>query len=189
MSKFLVPFYVVGGGFGLLMTACVAAWIYEKTRKTLEHPRLGRLTFSSGLWTGLRHYIPAQPAVRFTLPGDKSGPDPMQVERFEQLWSALGETLERIRPHAMGEYNEIKDCDQDSELTTEISASLNESEKGFDKYWNLAEIGLQERPKGKFCWNLELEVAWDIEHSRAASLDLDGQVLNYGLSCALVVEE
>lgn len=189
MNKLLVPLYIVGGGFGLLMTACAAAWVYEKTRRRLEHPVLGCLTHRGDSWTGLRHYRKNEAAIRFELPGDKNGPDQKAVERFELLWASLEESLSTVRPHAIAEYEQIKECYEESEhraLVDEISAALQSSGPAFDKYWSLAEVGLREEPKGKLYWQLDFEVAWDIEHSRAAYLDLDGQVLTYNLSCAVV---
>lgn len=187
MDRLLAPLIVVGGGFGLLLTACGIAWVYEKTRKKIEHPSLGTLTFQGDSWIGLRaHFRQGQPAIRFELPGDKDGPEFQSVDRFEQLWASLEKTLAKIRPAALEEFDEIKDCCDDPdhlELVADIEKHRLDNPEEFDKHWILSEIGLLagSRPY----WDLEFEVAWDIEHSRSACLDLDGRLLIYTLSCAL----
>lgn len=181
--------WLVGMGMAGLGLLGAAAWLYEKTRKKIQHPSLGTLTFRSGSWTGLlSHYQAEQPAIRFELPGDKSGPSAAELDRFLDFWKNIESTVDTIREQAILKFEEIADAYEESEeaeLVSEIQEKLDSDPKSFDQYWVLVEIY---REVSKIAptvgWVLEFEVSWDVEHNRSAYLSVDGQLLNYDLSCA-----
>ena len=163
---------------------CALAWLYEKTRRRIHHDRLGDLTGYCGDWVGMRaSFQPAEPALRFRLPGNKQGPAPATVDQFEQLWSHLEAILERIWPAAWSEYQQLResylDSPDDQKLVSEIDAD-------FSKHWWLREIALLRGSQNRLYWSLDFEVAWDPEHSRTAYLDLEENLLRYALSCAVI---
>lgn len=190
----IIPLYVVGTGAGIVLMTAAIAWVYEKTRKRLEHPSLGQIIYSHGHWSGLRkHFSPDEPAIRFELPGDREGPEPEAVEKFEGLWSEMPSILDSIRPAATAEYADIKDTDDSKEhreLVAEIAQAMEFSSESFDKYWQLSEIALKEGQHSEnedgWLWCLEFEVAWDVEHTRSAHLNLNKELVEYNLSCAML---
>lgn len=193
VEKIIGPLYVVGSGLGILLMTSAVAWIYEKTRRRLEHPVLGQLVFNGESWQGLRpHHKAGGVAVRIELPGDKSGPDSEAVERFLKLWSAIEPTLANLLPVALDEFAELwSELDEKSraELNAEMGQDLGDriSPEAFTALWSLSSVTLQDESQDetpRWQWSLEFDVAWDIEHTRVAFLDLDHGLVNYGLSCA-----
>ena len=183
MKSLWVPLSLFGGGLLLLLSLGALAWLYEKTRRRIHHDQLGDLTAYGHDWTGLRvHIHSGEPALRFRLPGDKQGPSPATVAQFEQLWSHLEDILERIRPAAWSEYEQIRECldsPEDRKLVGEIDSD-------FSRHWWLREIALLRGSQKRLYWSLDFEVAWDPEHSRTAYLDLEEKLLHYDLSCAVI---
>ena len=167
---------------------CAAAWVYEKTRRRIEHPSLGTLTYQGESWAGLKaHFDSNYPAVQFEIPGNKEGPNEEECEKFLNFWTGIQGTIDQIRPHAIEAFQEIRDAYEDqpeAELVDNINSSLSEKVESFDKHWILSEVCQSLESESLVIWTLEFEVAWDIEHSRAAYLGAGKQVLSYNLSCA-----
>jgi hypothetical protein len=173
------------GGVALL---CVAAWVYEKTRRHIDHPELGKLTHQWDCWRGLRpHYNIELPAVAFELPGDKTGPSAQDCVQFLQFWSNLPKTVALVRSHAIEEFREIQECyedEPDATLVEEIGSRLENDEASFDTDWQLAQVSKAPNSSSQVGWTLDFEVSWDIEHTRTAYLDEAGELLAYNLTCA-----
>ena len=186
-SSALIWLWGIGlGGLGVLSAA---AWVYEKTRKKIEHPNLGVLVYGSGSWSGLLpHFKTGQPAVRFELPGDKEGPNAQEIDRFQDFWKNMESTVSSLRDSAIAEFEEISEAYEDSEeaeLVENIQKKLSLDAASFDEYWILIEVYREVSELAPSVgWVLEFEVAWDVEHSRAAYLSVDGQLLAYNLTCA-----
>lgn len=183
---FFLPVLIVGG----MCLLGAMAWVYEKTRRKMICPGLGTVTYTGNGWSGLLpHFQADQAAVRFEIPGKKTGPDPLDVDRFLQFWPKVPQQLDLIRPLATVE---LEDC-YDSVSGTREEASLGEilertatDPKAFDKDWALCQVGLYEGSTQDRYWALDFEVSWDAEHTRCAYLDLDGHLLGYDLSCVVV---
>ena len=167
------------------------AWVYEKTRRKIEHPVYGTLTFYGDHWAGLiPHFAPGESAVLFELPGDKKGPDPNALERFAALWARIPEVLEQVRPHAVEDLENAHDAvmgTREEASTREVVERIAADPNAFTKDWQLSSVCLRpsEGHQGRH-WSLDFEVSWDPEHQRIAYLDLDGRLLRYDLSCAVV---
>jgi hypothetical protein len=166
------------------------AWAYEKTRRKIEHPVYGTLTFYGDHWAGLAPPLaPGSPSVRFEIPGGKKGPEEGAVERFTAFWSRMPEVVELVRPHAVVDLENAHDAvagTRDETLTKDIIERISADPASFDKDWTLSAVALRPGLRGGQHWTLEFEVGWDAEHQRAAYLDLDGRFLRYELSCAMV---
>lgn len=200
MEEIIGPLYVVLIGVSIAAAAGLIAWVYDKTRRRIRHPLLGELTYTGHSWWGLRpHFQPDLPAVRFELPGGKSGPDNEAVDRLEQLWKERDTVLERIEPHAIAEMRDCLEAIEPSETEEFFGFSYQDGmpleRRHLEQNWILSEISLRDAETDdqatapKWCWTLEFEVGWDEEHPRAAHLDLDGTVLAYDLACAVFVPE
>lgn len=166
------------------------AWLYERTRKKVEHPRLGRLTFYGDHWVGtVPHYLAQNPPVRIEVPGTRKGPDEQDLERLEALWPKLGALICEIRPHAVEDLEDAHDAVQGTdlgELTRDVIERVATDPAQLDSDWTLSAVALQTGLRGQRHWCLEFEVSWDAEHQRSAYLDLDGRFLRYEMSCAVV---
>lgn len=165
-----------------------AAWISEKTRRKAEHPKLGKLAYSWGSWSGeMPHYRPDEAPIKFELPGPKSAPDPMVCETFLEFWNKVQEKVSQIRPLAIEEFRELFDEEYDhpeANLLESVQSSLDANEEQFEEHWVLHQLSLSEESDSLVNWTMEFEVSWDEEHSRSAYLDSDGEILSYNLSCA-----
>ena len=174
----------MGAAFTGFMALCGVAWVYERTRKKIQHPELGQLTFEWDTWSGLLpHYRQEEPAVRFELPGSKQQPEPGSPEKLLDFWSSISQTISTIRPHAIEEFMEIASAyegEPEEEIVDQVSQSQGED---FDQHWSLVGIVLEDN-ESEATWTLEFEVEWDPEHTRSAYLDNHGNLLGYGLSCA-----
>jgi hypothetical protein len=170
------------GGFALL---CGVAFIYEKSRKKIEHPELGRLTYDWGSWSGLfPHYKGEGPAVRFQIPGKKAGPTAQACEELLGFYKSVEDRVGEARESAIQEFLDIEEAYQESperELVARIADELTDP-TAFDSYWRLA--GVARSDSGPYLWSLEFDVAWDPEHTRSAYYDSEGALFAYGLTCA-----
>lgn len=197
MEQIIGPLYVIVACIGVLLMVSIIAWIYDKTRKRVEHPTLGLLTFADDSWTGLKeHYRNGEQALRIVIPGNRHGPDSQAVEQLEKVWQHLASLVASVRPVAWEEYLDVKDCSEEKEHVALVQRIAEETEKkaeSFDDFWTLSQIELREEPCGDedqdlcWVWSLEFEVAWDIEHSRCAFLDLEQHLLAYDLACAIAL--
>ena len=168
MENVVGPAYVVGIVISILVAVSVIAWVYDKTRPRIEHEKLGKIYRSGGYWNGLRAYKGS--AVRFSLPGEKSGPGDDAVEKFEELWSRLDETLEGVREEAKEEFQSLMECLTEEErlsLQAEVEKDLGGVEANFDEHWLLVQISLEDLQQDessdipRWFWTLEFEVSWD----------------------------
>lgn len=198
MENFVGPLYIVGTGLCIFLAVALITWIYDKTRRRMEHSTLGRLTYGGDKWWGTRpHFQDGSPEVRFELPGGKSGPDPEAIEKFEVLWKERNRFLDAAVVPALEDLdNVLEDLpleEQRAVLGTEDAESIEVTTAHLEKTWILAEIALLDLQSDesssvpKWCWALEFTVAWDDEHSRTAHFDLEGNLLSYDLSCTVFV--
>lgn len=176
------PVLIVGG----MCTLGGLAWLYEKTRKKIVHPRLGTMTRYDNGWVALLpHYTRGERSVRVELPGGKSGPDPEPLERFEALWSDVAQAVARVRPYALQALEDDGNADENAEIQALMERSAGDLTR-LDEDWILSGVSLYQGERGRQYWYLEFDVSWDVEHQRAAYLDLDGCFLRYDLSCSVV---
>ena len=170
------------GGFAVL---CGVAFIYEKSRKKVDHPELGRLTYDWGSWSGtLPHYRNEGPAVRFHIPGKKTGPTTQECEELLAFWKTLENKVVEARNSAIQEFLDIEEAYEgtpEEELVAEIAEDISDP-TAFDSHWTLAGVARSE--SGPYQWSLEFDVAWDPEHTRSAYFDSEGALFAYGLTCA-----
>ena len=170
------------GGFALL---CGVAFIYEKSRKKLDHPELGRLTYDWGSWSGtLPHYKNEGPAVRFDIPGKKAGPTAQECEELLAFYKSVKDRIGAARESAIQESLDIEEAYEgtpEEELVARIAEEISDP-TAFDSYWTLA--GVARSDSGPYLWSLEFDVAWDPEHTRSAYYDSEGDFFAYGLTCA-----
>ncbi len=183
---FFLPLLIIGG----MCLLSGLAWLYEKTRKKIDCVGLGTVTYSGENWSGLiPHFQTGEPAVRFEIPGGKSGPNPTDVDRLLQFWQTVSQQLDLIRPLAMVE---LEDCfdnvsgTRDEAPLAEILERTATDSKALDRDWSLCQVGLYEGSTRERYWALDFEVTWDVEHTRCAYLDLGGGLLGYDLSCVVV---
>jgi hypothetical protein len=180
------PVLIIGG----MITLGGLAWLYEKTRKKIVHPRFGNMIYYGESWTAVvPHYIPGRPAVRVEIPGTRKGPNEEELERFEALWQRMEELVQSVRPHALEDLEDAHDAvlgTRDEALTKSIAERTAGNPMQLDADWTLSAVSMYSGSRGKRYWCLEFEVSWDEEHQRTAYLDLDGQFLRYELSCAVV---
>ncbi|MCA9779182.1 MAG: hypothetical protein KC800_20780 [Candidatus Eremiobacteraeota bacterium] len=172
---------VAVGGFALL---CGVAFVYEKSRKKIEHPELGRLTYDWGSWSGTLPHYQGESVVRFEFPGKKAGPTAEQCEELLSFWKSLKAKVGEAHEAALEEFLDIKDAYED---TPEASLVAQIEEDGqdpsaFEKHWVL--VGVNRVEDSPYLWSLEFEVAWDPEHTRSAYFDSEGALYGYGLTCA-----
>lgn len=200
MEEIIGPLYVVIIGVSIFAAAGAIAWVYDKTRRRIQHPVLGELTYTGGSWCGAKpHFVPNRAAVRIELPGGKSGPDSEAVERLEQLWNERDSVLEKIAPYAIDEMRDCLEAIEPSETQEFFGFAYQDGmpleRRHLENTWFLSEVSLRDAETDdratvpKWCWTLEFDVAWDEEHPRAAHLDLDRNVLAYDLACAVFVPE
>lgn len=177
--------WLLGAALSGFAALCAAAWVYEKTRKKIDHPELGPLTFEWDSWSGLvPHYRSSEPAIRFDLPGTKSGPDPEAVNSLLELQTEMATMVTEIRPHAIQEFEEIAACyegEPEEELVEQISDGGSQE---FDQHWSLVGLVLENPEHSSYAFAFEFEVEWDPEHTRSAYFDGNRNLLSYGLSCA-----
>ena len=173
-------------GFALL---CLGAFVYEKTRKKVQHPKLGTLVYDWGSWSGMiAHYKPGEVAVRIELPGSKKGPDLEACEGFLRFWEGVEARVADARELAVEEFLEIRDAYDDEPESDSIEQILQAStDEAFEEYWCL--VGACSSSDATYRWSLEFEVAWDPEHTRSAYFDSSGELKGYALSCAEPFEE
>jgi hypothetical protein len=179
------PAIIIGG----MLTLSGLAWLYEKTRKKIVHPRWGTLTYYGDHWVALVPYNnPSGSSVRWEVPGDRKGPDAEALERFEAMWARLPGLLDQIRPHAMVELEDCHDAVAGTrdEPGTRAVIERASSPGGLDKDWVLCGLAIYRGERGQSYWSLEFEVSWDPEHQRMAYLDMDGNFVLYDLSCTVV---
>lgn len=165
-------------------------WVYEKTRKKVQHPRLGTMTFYDDGWvTTLQRDGGKGRPVRVELPGDRKHPQEDEVLRFEALWARIDEVVEALRPHAIEELEDAHDAVIGSSDEAPAKAALERAAKGgteFAQDWVLSAINQHEGRSGQPFWCLVFEVSWDEEHQRAAYLEADGAFRHYDLSSTVV---
>ena len=168
-------------GFGLL---CVGAVVYERTRKKIVHPELGRLTYEWGTWIGSRE-VESRP-VRFELPGPRSGPDEQACRKLTELWPRLPQLVEKCRESALLEFEETCEDYEGGDLDL-IKTELKADPNNLLKHWKLYCVALSN--EHTLPWTLEFEVTWDPEHTRSAFFNSEVCLVDYQLSCSVFDED
>ncbi len=179
------PAVIIGG----MVTLGGLAWLYERTRKKIEHPRLGTLTFYGDHWEALIPHIPGKLSVCWEVPGGRNGPDASELERFEAFWKRLPGILEQIRPRALEDLENCHDAavgTRDEIQTRAILERVAAQASTFEQDWTLWTVAIHQGRHGERFWALEFEVSWDLEHKRTAYLEPDGKLIRYDLSCVVV---
>lgn len=180
------PVLIIGG----MMTLGGLAWLYEKTRKRIEHPRLGTLTYYGDHWQALVPRAPGKLSVRWEIPGNRKGPDQDDLARFEALWARLDTVLDSVRPQALIDLEDCFDAvtgtRDEADLQAVLERAASGASGGLEQDWTLAGLGIYRGAGGQRYWTLEFDVTWDPEHQRMAYLDMDGSFVLYDLSCAVV---
>jgi hypothetical protein len=180
------PVLIIGG----MVTLGGLAWLYEKTRKKITHPRLGTMTFYGDNWAAMvAHYSPGQPTVRVEIPGTRGGPNDEDLASFEALWARMPQVVDSVRPYAIEDLEDAHDAvlgTKDEALTRAIVERIAGQPRLLDADWVLSGVGLHAGRQGSRHWCLEFAVSWDAEHQRSAYLDPDGGLLRYDLSCTVV---
>jgi hypothetical protein len=186
--------WLVSAGVSSFALLCLGAWVYEKTRKKIQHPKLGPLVYDWGTWSGLIvHYKPGEPGVRFELPGPKSGPVLADSEALLEFWSGIQVRVQEARCPAWEEFQELaedygEEGDAEAELFQEIQEDCLSDESAFENHWWLVSLALSSDDCA-YTWCLEFEVSWDPEHTRSAYFDSDANLQDYALSCAAPFDE
>lgn len=176
------PALIIGGMCSLIGLA----WVYEKTRKKIQHPKLGAMTYYDNGWVVfVAHYNPKEGRVRVEIPGSKAGPEEPLVDNFERFWERIQETVATVRPHAIASLEDDYDATDDP-LIQAILERTSQSHEHLDQDWQLSQVSLIQGRDQKYYWYLEFQVSWDEEHQRAAYLDLEGHFLRYEMSCSVV---
>lgn len=173
--------WLVSAGVSGFVFLCAVAFLYEKTRKKFEHPKLGRLVYEWGVWSG--HLSRRGESVRFSLPGPKTGPTPAHCQALWDYWGEIESRVEQARPAAL---EELQDIAEEYEVDHIVEESTTEP-GGFEKHWKL--VGLEYAQDEPYTWCLEFEVSWDPEHTRAAYFDSAHALQGYGLSCAAPLDD
>lgn len=181
--------WLVTAGFTSFGLLCFGAFVYEKTRKKVEHPKLGPLTFEWGTWVGsLPSPTDGEPSVRFELPGPRTGPQESLCEEMTILWSQIATLTSEARPSALEEFEEIQD-NYESDAIEHIAQAVASDPKSFEKFWTLAGVYRTKSEDGLMAWRLEFEVDWDPEHTRSAHFSQELGFSGYTLSVAEVEDD
>lgn len=180
------PAVIIAG----MVTLGSLAWVYEKTRRKIVHPKWGTLTLEGDHWRFLvPHYRVGEPAVTVELSGDKTAPDGEELERFEALWGRVGELVEKARPLAIEDLQDAYDAVLGESFEAQLRPIVERvaaDPLALDVDWKLTSISLYQGKGARRFWNLEFEPSWDEEHQRSAYFDLEGNFLLYDLSVTVV---
>jgi len=179
--------WLISSAVGGVVALCAVAWLYDKTRRRVDHPELGELIYHWGCWRGLRpHYDPNLAAVSLEIPGNRAGPNAEDCDRVVKFWDSISETVSGLRAVAIEEFRDLEEdgeCEAGDASIEEISAGLQSDEASFDRYWQLSQVSRIAKVSSPIRWTLDFEVVWDIEHTRTAFLDDSGNLLAYNLTC------
>ena len=180
------PAVIIGG----MVTLGGLAWLYEKTRKKVQHPRWGLLTLDGANWRFLvPHYRPEESAISVEIPGTSKEPHAEALEQFTKLWDDISEIVELARPHAIEDLQDAYDAvlGEPLEATLRPIVELVASDpKALDTHWKLSSISVHQGQNEQQYWNLEFEPSWDEEHQRSAYFDMKGKFLRYDLSVTVI---
>ncbi|MFA7482130.1 MAG: hypothetical protein WC314_16615 [Vulcanimicrobiota bacterium] len=179
--------WLLSVGIGGFLLLCGVALLYEKSRKKLDHPQLGRLTYEWGSWSGsLAHYKVGNVPVRFLLPGSKRGPEEGLCQELLEFWKSIETRVQHARDFGVEEFREIEEAydeAEEAELMERILSDLERDVAEFDNHWLL--IGIVREDSPNYTWALEFHVAWDEEHTRTAYFDSQGGLRGYFLTCTV----
>ena len=183
---FYFPAVIIGG----MVTLGGLAWIYEKTRRKIEHPKWGTLVLDGDQWRFLvPHYRQGEPAVTVEIPGSRKAPDSEDLDRFEKLWPRVSDMVEAARDRAIEDLQDAYDAVLGEPFEAELRPIVERvaaDPKALDNDWKLAAMRVYHGLRGDRYWNLEFEPSWDEEHQRTAYFDLEGNFLRYDLSVTVV---
>ncbi len=180
------PAVIIGG----MMTLGSLAWLYEKTRRKIQHPRWGVLTHDGDHWRFLvPHYRAGEPAVSVEIPGTRKEPDVADLEHFSKLWDKISEFVEQARSRAIEDLQDTYDAvlGEPFEATLRPIVELVAADpQSLDAHWKLSSVSIHQGRDSQRYWNLEFEPSWDEEHQRSAYFDLTGKLLSYDLSVTVI---
>ena len=180
------PAVIIGG----MITLGGLAWVYEKTRRKVQHPKWGTLVLDGDQWRFLvPHFLEAEPAVTVEIPGGRKEPHAEDLERFEKVWPRMPEMVEAARVRAIEDLQDAYDAVLGESLEAELRPIVERvaaDPKALDQDWKLGAVRIYEGQQGGRYWSLEFETSWDEEHQRTAYYDLEGKLLRYDLSVTVI---
>lgn len=163
--------------------------IYQRTRKTLDHPQWGVMTYDGEWWSFPWSPLGDPTALRIELMGTRQGPDPQALEIFAHWQTRLEKLTSQVMPHAREDLQTLHECLRDTREASLTEPLIRQLQAGGPETvpgCRLVALRLWQGRQKAWRLSLDYQMAWDDEHERTASFDSEGRLLHYDLSCTVV---